>query len=117
MYWFYTGLLAGYLLLSTWSYVFSAAAIEGLRDLGFPDFFRWQLAILKVLAAGVLLLPGLPLARKEWAYAGVAFFIITAIVAHAAHRDGWIMTLINLLLLALVFLSRQALLDQQAAGF
>jgi hypothetical protein len=43
---------------------------------------------------------------KEWAYAGLAFFLLTAIVAHSAHGDPWTFNLANLVLLALLFVSR-----------
>ena len=82
-----TALIALYLLASAGSYLLSARTIEGVRALGFPDHFRIQLAALKIGAAVVLALPFFPPVAKEWATAGTAFFIITAIVAHAAHKD------------------------------
>lgn len=82
-----TALIVVYLLASAASYLFSSGTIEGVRALGFPDHFRIQLAVMKIAAALVLAIPMFPPLAKEWATAGTAFFIITAIVAHAAHRD------------------------------
>ncbi|MEO0731877.1 MAG: DoxX family protein [Bacteroidota bacterium] len=103
IYWTSTLLLSGFLLLSSYTYFFSQATIEGLRDLGFPDFFRVQLGVLKLLAVAALLYQKDVSPVKEWAYAGVACFLITAIVAHVAHRDSaGIMVLLGLLCVALV---------------
>ncbi len=105
-YWLSTGLLCLFLLWSAYSYLYSRSTIDGVQELGFPDFFRIQLAVLKLMAIVVLLLPQVPFAVKEWAYAGVGLFLLTAIVAHVAHGDPWGITLINMLLIALLIVSR-----------
>ncbi len=45
-------------------------AKEGIRHLGYPDYFRIELIVFKVIGALVLILPMVPLRIKEWAYAG-----------------------------------------------
>ncbi len=105
IYWATTGILALFLLWSSYTYFFSKSTIEGVRDLGFPDHFRVLLAILKVIAVLVLVLPQVPINFKEWAYAGVGLFFITAIVAHTAHKDPFFITAINLVLIALLVIS------------
>ncbi|KZS42885.1 hypothetical protein AWE51_16080 [Aquimarina aggregata] len=105
IYWTSTGLLSILLLWSSYSYIFSQATITGIRALGFPDHFRIQLAVLKIIAVIILLVPQIPLQIKEWAYAGVTFFFITSIVAHTAHKDSIFISLLNLLFIALVFIS------------
>ncbi len=109
LYWITTVLISAYLLLSAGTYLFSEATIAGVRDLGFPDFFRIQLAVLKITAAIVLLAPTTNLMIKDWAYAGTGLFIITAIVAHQAHKDPIWLNLINLVLFALLIVSRYSL--------
>lgn len=104
-YWTTTIIVVLFLLWSAYSYSFQKAAIEGVRELGFPDFFRIQLIVLKILAAFCLILPFVPIQVKEWAYAGVALFLLTAIVAHIAHKDHIVITIINLTLLFILFLS------------
>jgi len=104
-YWLTTTLIVLFLLWSAYSYMFQKAAIEGVRELGFPDFFRKQLIVLKVIAAICLILPFVPVQIKEWAYAGVAFFLLTAIVAHIAHKDSIALTIINLIMLAILIVS------------
>ncbi|MEO1366038.1 MAG: DoxX family protein [Acidobacteriota bacterium] len=105
LYWTTTALVALFLAASAGSYLLSPSTIEGIRELGFPDFFRIQLAVLKILAVPVLLVPQVPLRVKEWGYAGVALFLLTAVVAHYAHRDPIALNLVNLLLLGLLVTS------------
>ena len=103
VYWISTILISAFLLVSSYTYFFSSSTIEGVRQLGFPDFFRIQLGILKLLAAVILVLKILPTYVKEWAYAGTALFLVTAVVAHIAHRDSkWIQLLLVILMVILI---------------
>lgn len=63
-------------------------AIEGLRHLGYPDYFGPLLAVFKVAGALVLIIPAFTGPIKEWAYAGFGFVFISAAVSHAA-VDGF----------------------------
>jgi len=106
IYWGSTIVISGFLLLSSYTYFFSDNTIQGLKDLGFPDFFRIQLGVLKVIAAIVLLIPKVPMYAKEWAYAGVALFLLTAMVAHIAHKDSILIMILLILLSAILVISR-----------
>ena len=55
--------------------------------LGFPDYFRVELAWVKLLGVAALLAP-VPARLKEWAYAGFAFTLGSALLAHFAVGDG-----------------------------
>jgi hypothetical protein len=55
--------------------------------LGFPDYFRVALSLAKFVGI-VLLLGRVPARLKEWAYAGFAFDLGSAIYAHLAVGDG-----------------------------
>jgi hypothetical protein len=57
------------------------------RHLGFPDYFRVELSWAKLLGV-VLLLAPVPARLKEWAYAGFAIDLGSAIIAHLAVGDG-----------------------------
>ena len=60
---------------------------DAFTHLGFPDYFRLELAWAKLL--GVLLLLAPVSARlKEWTYAGFAFTLGSALIAHLAVGDG-----------------------------
>jgi hypothetical protein len=55
--------------------------------LGFPDYFRVQLACTKLLGV-VLMLAPVPARLKEWVYAGFAFNLAFALIAHLSVGDG-----------------------------
>ena len=55
--------------------------------LGFPDYFRVELSWAKLLGVALLLAP-VPARLKEWAYAGFAITLGSALVAHFAMGDG-----------------------------
>jgi hypothetical protein len=61
--------------------------IEGLEALGYPLHFIVELGVWKVLGALTLLAPGLRLV-KEWAYAGIFFDLIGAVVTAAANGSA-----------------------------
>lgn len=62
-------------------------AKEGVRHLGFPDYFRVELNIFKVLGALVLIIPAIPARLKEWAYAGFGITMFSAFIGHTV-TDG-----------------------------
>src|SRR5678816_1552164 len=55
--------------------------------LGFPDYFRVELSWAKLVGV-VLLFAPVPARVKEWAYAGFAFDLGSAVIAHLAVGDG-----------------------------
>lgn len=115
IYWVSTLLVAAMLTASALSYFFHQSTIVGVRDLGFPDFFRIELAVLKLVAVLVLVVPAFSLQFKEWAYAGIAAFYVTAIVAHFAHKDPIVINLINFFFLGLLVVSN-IYLNKMAVG-
>ena len=60
---------------------------EAFTHLGFPDYFRVELAWAKLLGVMLLLAP-VPARLKEWAYAGFAIDLGSALIAHFAMGDG-----------------------------
>jgi hypothetical protein len=60
----------------------SELAKEGIRHLGYPDYFGVMLTVFKVTGALVLIIPQIPARVKEWAYAGFTFSLIAAFVSH-----------------------------------
>jgi hypothetical protein len=60
---------------------------EAFNRLGFPDYFRVELALAKLLGV-VLLLAPVPARLKEWAYAGFAITLVSALIAHLSVGDG-----------------------------
>src|SRR4051794_36109054 len=55
--------------------------------LGFPAYFRVELSWAKFLGIALLLAP-VPARLKEWAYAGFAITLVSALIAHFSMGDG-----------------------------
>jgi hypothetical protein len=60
---------------------------DAFVHLGFPGYFRVELALAKLLGVMVLLAP-VPARLKEWAYAGFAITLVSALIAHLSVGDG-----------------------------
>ena len=60
---------------------------DAFAHLGFPAYFRVELSLAKLVGVALLLAP-VPSRLKEWAYAGFAIDIASAIIAHVAVGDG-----------------------------
>ena len=56
-------------------------ARQGIQHLGYPDYFRIQLTVFKVIGGLLLILP-VPSRVKEWAYAGFGMTFISAFIGH-----------------------------------
>ncbi len=60
---------------------------EAFTHMGFPSYFRVELSWAKFIGVAVLLAP-VPARLKEWAYAGFAINLVSALIAHFAVGDG-----------------------------
>ena len=78
-------------------------ATEMMR-LGFPGYFLPPFGALKIAAAAIILLPGLP-RLKEWAYAGIAFDAGFAAYSRAAIGDPPLQVLLPLAIGSLAIVS------------
>jgi hypothetical protein len=63
-------------------------AVEGIKHLGYPDYFRVMLTVFKVTGAIVLIVPAFKGRYKEWAYAGFGITMLSAAVSHTV-VDGF----------------------------
>lgn len=54
----------------------------GTKPLGYPDYFAYALIICKILGSLAIVLPFLPSKLREWAYAGLTFNLIFAVISH-----------------------------------
>lgn len=80
-------------------------AKEGIRHLGYPEYFGDALVLFKVLGVLVLVIPKLPMRLKEWAYAGFAFDFIFASISHGAVDGMDFQTFFPLIILAILIVS------------
>ena len=59
-------------------------AKEGIRHLGYPEYFGNALVVFKVIGVLAIVIPKVPARIKEWAYAGFAFDFLFAAISHGA---------------------------------
>lgn len=80
-------------------------AKEGIRHLGYPDYFGIALTVCKILGTLAIIVPQVPRRLKEWAYAGLTFdFTFAAISLWAVDGFGPII-LIPVVVLAVLMAS------------
>jgi len=77
----FIALFEGLMPALTWQ---SELAKEGIRHLGYPEYFGNALVVCKILGVLALIIPLVPKRVKEWAYAGFAFDFIFATISHGA---------------------------------
>ncbi len=53
-------------------------AKQGIGRLGYPDYFRIELAVFKIIGGILLILSAVPALYKEWAYVGFGINFISA---------------------------------------
>lgn len=80
-------------------------AVEGIRHLGYPDYFRVMLTVFKVAGSLVLILPFIKGNIKEWAYAGLSITMISACISHWAVDGFGGQTLFPLFVFAILMVS------------
>ena len=87
VYWSTTALFCLQMSFTAYAQLRFPQVADAFAHLGFPDYFRLELSWAKLLGVGLLLAP-LPARVKEWAYAGFAIDIASAVIAHVAVGDG-----------------------------
>ncbi|HET9953410.1 MAG TPA: DoxX family protein [Polyangiaceae bacterium] len=86
-YWVVTGLFCLQMGFTAYAQLRLPQVADAFQHLGFPDYFRVELSWAKLLGVVLLLVP-VPARLKEWVYAGFAFDLASAILAHVAVGDG-----------------------------
>ncbi|HLZ17749.1 MAG TPA: DoxX family protein [Cyclobacteriaceae bacterium] len=88
IYWISTGVFCAFLLLTSISYLTDPNFVEIFKHLGFPQYFRVELGIAKIIGILILLIPQIPSRFKEWAYAGFGITLISGAIAHFNSGDS-----------------------------
>jgi hypothetical protein len=86
-YWIVTALFCVQMGFTAFAQLKLPQVAQAFAHLGFPDYFRVELSWAKFLGAALLLVPA-PARLKEWAYAGFAIDLVSALLAHLAVGDG-----------------------------
>jgi hypothetical protein len=86
-YWITTAIFCLQMGFTAYAQLSLPQVAQMFTHLGFPDYFRVELSWAKFLGVAVLLAP-VSARLKEWAYAGFAITLVSALVAHFALGDG-----------------------------
>ena len=81
VYWIVTALFCLQMSFTAYAQLRLPQVAEAFTHLGFPAYFRVELSWAKLLGV-VLLLAPVPARLKEWAYAGFAIDLASALIAH-----------------------------------
>jgi hypothetical protein len=87
VYWLVTALFCLQMSFTAYAQLRLPEVAEAFKHLGFPGYFRVELSFAKLLGV-VLLLAPVPARLKEWAYAGFAINLTSALIAHLSVGDG-----------------------------
>ena len=80
-------------------------AKEGIRHLGYPQYFANAFVVFKVLGVLALVIPKIPNRIKEWAYAGFAFDFIFACISHWSVDGFGFQAIFPLIIMAILIVS------------
>jgi len=105
IYWTATGILGGMMLLTAFGYLTNEEMKAGFVHLGFPSYFRIELATAKIIGALVLLIPFIPKRLKEAAYVGFAITFISAFIAHTSSGDPMSVAIMPLIFTGILVVS------------
>lgn len=104
IYWASTGVIAAVMLFSLYKMY-----TPDYDRMGLPTYLRTEFVVAKLVGLIALLVPGVPLRIKEWAYAGFAIVLVSAIVAHASSGDPIARSLEPVVFLGFLAVSNAAL--------
>ena len=82
IYWISTALLCLIGAAPALMYYTNPIFVDGMRHLGFPDYFRYELATGKLIGLIIILIPQVPARLKEWGYAAFGIVYVSASIAH-----------------------------------
>jgi hypothetical protein len=105
IYWTTTGIISAMMLFSAFGYFTNPDMKAAFVHLGFPDYFRIELGVLKVIGALVLIIPPFPSKIKSLAYFGFALTFVSAFIAHTASGDPMSVAVASIIFLAILAVS------------
>jgi hypothetical protein len=77
------------------------------KHLGFPNYFRIELTVLKILGVATLLISQIPVKVMDLAYAGFCFVFISASVTHFNSDDTVLNAIEPLFIIIILAVSNQ----------
>ena len=86
-YWAVTALFCLQMSFTAWAGLRLPQVVAAFTHLGFPGYFRVELSWAKFVGVLLILAP-VPPRLREWAYAGFAIDLASALIAHLAVGEG-----------------------------
>ena len=102
IYWTTTGIVCAVMVFSAINFNLKEplGPMKGaFAHLGFPDYFRIELTVAKILGVLALVIPSVPLKVREFAYFGFAITLVSASIAHFSSGDALLFVVDPLLFL------------------
>lgn len=115
VYWVTTGILALMMSYSAYAYLSQPAMDQAFQHLGYPAYFRIELAIAKLIGV-ILLVAPVGLRAKEWVYAGFGIVFVSAFISHLASGDPLAVAVMPVVFLVLLSISYVMLHKYQSKG-
>jgi DoxX-like protein len=118
VYWIVTALFCLWMGFTAFAQLKVPPVADAFKALGFPAYFRVELAWAKFFGIAALLFPA-PARIKEWAYAGFAIVLVSAFIAHVSMGQGpaqWAWAPVAFVLLALSYIFRLRLQASPASA-
>jgi hypothetical protein len=112
-YWATTAIIGLMMLFSAYAYMAKPEMKAGFEHLGYPGYFRIELAIAKIIGVILLLVP-VHSYLKQMAYAGFGIVFISAFIAHTSAGDPVSMRIAPLIFLGLLAVSYYTHIRQPA---
>jgi hypothetical protein len=107
IYWVSTGIVCAVMTFSAINFSLDHPLGPGgsFAHLGFPEYFKIELTIAKILGVLALLVPNIPVKIKEFAYSGFAIVLVSGSIAHFSSGDGIMFVIDPLLFLGVLIVS------------
>jgi putative oxidoreductase len=87
LFWVFTALFCLEMSFTAY-YEMTSQGAQAFARLGFPNrYFPIELSLAKLAGVAILLVPMVPARLKEWAYAGFAINLLSAVIAHLSISD------------------------------
>jgi DoxX-like protein len=103
-----TGIICAVMTFSAINFSLARPLAPGgvsFSHLGYPDYFKIELTIAKLLGVLALMVPGIPAKIREFAYFGFAITLASASIAHFSCRDGIMFVVDPLIFLGVLVVS------------
>ena len=119
IYWVATVVAAGMGIMAGAMYFANPMVAEGFKHLGYPDYFRVELGIGKLVGGIILVIPMAPPRLKEWVYTGFGITYISAMIAHSVVEGPakaiWPLVVLSILIVSYVYFHKTKKLSKMTA--